>query len=47
MKDIPLIFFCDPCFYATGQKFKPLDCYTVTWNNPGHASISAVHFLTF
>ena len=25
MKDIPLIFFSDPCFYATGQKFKPLD----------------------
>ena len=25
-------FFCDPCFYATLQKFRPL----VTCNNPGH-----------
>ena len=23
------IFFCDPCFYATVQTFRLLDCYTV------------------
>ena len=29
-------FFYDPCFYVTVQKFRLLDCYTVTCNSPWH-----------
>ena len=31
-----MAFFYDPCFYVTVQKFRLLDCHTVTRNSPLH-----------
>ena len=35
-----ILFFpensCNPCFYATVQRFRLVDCYTVTFNSPGY-----------
>ena len=38
MKIFPInsTILCDPCFYASVQKFRLADCHTVTCNNSEH-----------